>query len=69
MNPNFQDYAQWRGMMTDAAGITLDSGYCQERIAALSDEKDPSTRAFLSTYGSAYRDQVVSWFERALEEA
>ena len=69
MNPTFENYAHWRAMMTDTAGITLDSAYCKERIAALSNEQDPSTRSFVRTYGAAHRDQVLRWFEQALEES
>ena len=69
MNPTYENYAHWRAMMTDTAGISLDAVYCKERIAALSDEKDHSTQAFLRTYGSAHRDQILGWFEQALAES
>lgn len=69
MNPTYESYAHWRAMMTETAGIELNATYCKERITALSNEKDPSTKAFLTAYGDSHRDRIVSWFEQALSEA
>ena len=68
MNLVFKDYTHWRTTMTEVAGLSLDAGYCKERIEALSNESDSSTQAFIKEYGSSYRDQVVNWFEQALAE-
>jgi hypothetical protein len=65
----FKNYAEWRAAITGPCGLTLDRGYCEQRIAALRDDEAPGTRPFLDSYGSEYRDQVIGWFEQALSEA
>lgn len=69
MDSTYENYNHWRAMLTETAGIELNAAYCKERIEALADEKDPSTKALLGAYGSSHRDQIVRWFEQALEEA
>ncbi len=65
----FSNYQEWREAITVHCGLSLTSAYCRERIAALRDGGDRSTRAFVKLYGAAYRDRVISWFERAHTEA
>jgi hypothetical protein len=62
----FNSYHEWHSAITGPCGLTLTKGYCEERIAALMDESAPSTKPFIDTYGSDYRDQVVIWFRQAL---
>lgn len=62
----FQSYHEWRGAITGPCGLTLTKEYCEERIAALMDDKAPGTRPFIETYGPEYRDQVISWFRQAI---
>ena len=69
MIQTYKGYDEWRAAMTETAGFSLNPAYCQDRINALSNEQDPSTRAFLKAYGDAHRDQVVRWFEQALAES
>jgi len=56
-------------MMIDTAGIALTSDYCTERIAALSDEKNPTTQSFVKKYGRAHTEQIIEWFKQALKES
>lgn len=67
--PTFEHYADWHDAITRRCGLKLDRAYCESRIEALADPSIPSTRAFLDAYGPAYRDRIVLWFRRALEEA
>ena len=62
----FKSYHDWHLAITVTCGISLTKTYCQERIAALMNEKAPGTKPFIDTYGVSYRDQVVSWFRQAL---
>lgn len=64
----FNTYQEWRAAITGPCGLTLDRDYCEQRIAALQDEKAPGTRPFLEAYGSDYRDQVITWFQQALAD-
>lgn len=64
----FTNYNDWRNTMIKNAGLTLDHDYCTERIAALQDEGNPTTKSFLKAYGANYRDQVIAWFQQALSE-
>jgi valyl-tRNA synthetase len=55
--------------MTIRCGISLTPDYSRERINTLRHASDESTRAFITLYGVAYRDRVVSWCERAPSSA
>ena len=61
----FVSYEEWRDAMDNRCKIALTPEYCDERINALQDPKDPSTAQFLKRYGSAYRDIVIAWFKKA----
>lgn len=65
----FESYEEWHKAITENCGLKLTATYCGERINALKDTGDESTSAFIRHYGIAYRDRVVSWFERALGES
>jgi hypothetical protein len=65
----FSTYEEWRSAITGPCGLVLSPDYCRSRLTALAEESDPATSAFVAAYGSAYRDQVASWFERAEREA
>lgn len=65
----FESYEEWREAITGRCGLNLTAAYCGERISALRDARDESTSAFIRHYGIAYRDRVVSWFERVLGES
>lgn len=61
----FETYEEWHEAITQRSGLTLTKTYCEERIRALSDPKDASTRDFVRLYGEGYLRKVISWFERA----
>lgn len=61
----FESYEEWHEAITQRCGLDLTEAYCDERIRALGNRKDPATRAFLDLYGEAYLGKVVSWFGRA----
>ena len=67
--PTFESYDAWRTAITGICRMELTRAYCRERLAALADDREPSTLAFIRTYGAAYRDRVSEWFLRAGEEA
>ena len=54
--------------MTEKGGLTLDASYCKDRINALSNDEEASTRSLIRAYGSEHRDQMLRWFEQALSE-
>lgn len=58
-------YEEWRHCITVHCGLELTPEYINERIAALSDEKDFSTKQFTRKYGREYLDQTLSWFKQA----
>ena len=65
----FTSYQEWRTTMIDRAGLTLDEGYCKERLTVLEDETIPETKRFIQTYGATYHKQVIAWFHQALSES
>jgi hypothetical protein len=65
----FTTYQEWHTTITGVCGLTLNRDYCAQRIRALGNEQDSSTRNFLKAYGTEYRDLVVSWFRQAEKEA
>ena len=69
MKPTYENYQHWRSAMTNEAGLTLSADYCKERIEALGNDKDASTRAFVDAYGEDHRRQIIQWFEKALAGA
>mgnify|MGYP001162163443 CR=1 len=65
MDDFFLSYEEWRDAMDGRCNIALPPDYCEERVNALRDTKNPSTKMFIELFGLSYRDKVVSWFERA----
>ena len=65
----FTSFHEWRAAITGPCGLTLTRDYCEERVRALRDPAEPPTKAFIDTYGEAYRQLVVSWFQQAAENA
>jgi hypothetical protein len=61
-------YEEWRACITVKCGLTLSSAYCAERLRALRDPADPTTRRFRELYGEARLSQTVAWFQRAEHE-
>lgn len=58
----FETYEEWREAITGRCGLTLTKNYCEERIRALSDPEDASTRDFVRLYGESYLRSAISWF-------
>ena len=69
MEVSYESYAHWRAEMIEKARLTLDADYCEERIAALANAHDRSTKAFLKAYGVEHRDRVIKWFEQGRAES
>jgi len=61
----FQSYNEWRQALTQRCGIQLTPAYARERIQALQDDQNPTTRDFTAKYGRDYLKQVIRWFEQA----
>lgn len=61
----FASYEEWRDAIANRGKIRLTRDYCAERVRALQDPDDTSTKRFIDLFGLAYRDKVVSWFKRA----
>ncbi|MEM7244586.1 MAG: hypothetical protein AAF533_04545 [Acidobacteriota bacterium] len=60
-----ESYEEWKQFITGDCGISLRPEYVAERVAALSNDKDPMTARFVELYGDAYRKRTIQWFERA----
>lgn len=65
----FTTYDDWRQALTVQCGIELTATYAQERVLALQNVQDRTTKEFTAHYGEAYLRQVIAWFERAAREA
>lgn len=61
----FASYEEWRDAITNRCGIKLTPEYCAERVRALQDSANSSTKDFVKLFGPSYRDKVISWFKRA----
>ncbi len=61
-------YEAWKHCITVDCNIRLTTAFIQERIAALSDLSHPHTRTFSKLYGDTYRQTVLHWFKKALQE-
>lgn len=62
-------FAEFCYLITQRCGTALTRAYCQERIIALRDDQDSSTRDFLKCYGKPHHQQVIAWYEQASREA
>ena len=63
------DYASWRYCIEVKCGLAMTSEFLQARIAVLGDPRHEESRRFAKLYGESYREQVLSWFQRAASEA
>ena len=64
----FKSYAEWRHALTERCRINLTPDYARTRISALRDSANKTTQEFTATYGDAYLQQVIQWFEQAERE-
>lgn len=63
-----ENYDDWKECITEYCGIPLTLAYVEQRIAALRDPTEYSTRRFTEIYGEAYLARVIGWFEQAERE-
>ena len=63
-----ESYDEWKHCITVECRIPLTADYVAKRIAALSDERDPTTARFTALYGDPYRQRIIRWFEQARRE-
>jgi hypothetical protein len=63
------DYASWRYCIGVKCGQTLTPEFLRGRIAILSDPSHEASRRFTKLYGNPWRKQVLTWFQRAADEA
>ena len=61
-------YDEWKHCITVVCGIPLTADYIQKRISELNDPNNYGTEKFKSTWGEAYLEMVIGWFERAKSE-
>lgn len=63
-----RSYQDWKRCITVDCGIKLTHEYIEERLRALQDERNAHTAEFIRLYGTAHWQNVMRWFERALNE-
>ena len=63
-----ESYEEWKHCITVKCRIPLTTDFVAKRIAALSNERDPTTARFVALYGDAYRLRTIRWFEQARSE-
>lgn len=61
-------YLEWKYCITELCRIRLSEVYITERLQRLKDNNDLHTKEYIRLYGVDYRNQVISWFEIALQE-
>ena len=64
----FQTFDEWKEALTVRCRIKLTPEYAAERIKALQNPQDRTTREFVKVYGENYLQQVIRWFEKAQAE-
>ena len=63
-----ETYDDWKECITVYCGIPLTLAYVEQRLAALRDPAEYSTKRFIEIYGEAYLKRVIGWFEQAESE-
>lgn len=61
-------YQEWRAMLEQNVGATIDTAFLEERLKALRDPADKSTETFAKVYGKDHLERVIGWYEQAKEE-
>lgn len=59
------DYPSWRYCIEVKCGLPLTPEYLAERLTVLTDPGQEETQRFIQTYGKAYWEQVLAWFQQA----
>lgn len=60
-----ETYEQWRHCIVVECGLELTPNYISERISALQNFKDYTTKKFIQLYGQRHHQNVLAWFEQA----
>lgn len=60
-----QTYEDWRYCITILCGLELSAEFIEDRIGALNDPREFETQKFTASWGSAHRERVIEWFQRA----
>ena len=63
------NYDEWQHCITVSCGIPLTPDYIEQRLSDLKDPSNFHTQKFKSTWGEAYLETVLGWFERAGHES
>lgn len=69
MDPIPNTYSEWRDCIEIRCQIPITASYCRERIEDLTQMKSHHATQFRKLYGAEYTQQVLSWFQQALQEA
>ena len=59
------NYEAWRHCITVECGLVLTPDFIEERISALQNKKDYSTKKFVQLYGQQHLQNVLGWFMQA----
>lgn len=63
-----ESYDEWVKCITIKCEIPLTTTFLTERLEKLRDPNEAHTHRYIALYGQQRLDQVIGWFERALEE-
>lgn len=59
------NYEAWRHCITVECGLELTADFIEERVSALQNNKDYSTKKFVQLYGQQHLQNVLGWFIQA----
>jgi len=59
------NFHEWRHCIEVKCGIPLTASFILQRIEALSDLNNITTKEFTRLYGEDYRVQVIQWYQQA----
>ncbi|MEM9370563.1 MAG: hypothetical protein AAGA26_05360 [Pseudomonadota bacterium] len=60
-----ETYEDWEHCITVKCDIPLTADFVAERIEALQDMNDHSTRRFIDRWGDAHHKRTLAWFQEA----
>ena len=59
------NYHEWRHCIKVKCGLPLTASFIKQRMEALSDLNNTTTKEFTRLYGEDYRVQVIQWYQQA----
>ena len=62
------DYASWRYCIEVKCNLALTPDFIKARIAVFGDPQNEESQRFAKMYGDPWREQVLTWFQRAASE-